>query len=237
MPSPRPASRAFRALSARFPRASARFREDGVMRRSGKETPQQKRAKALLKLRAARVSEKLASAGDLAGDSGHKQLGLSEFKEWARPTEQIGGSVALPGGRRPGAQAVQSAGAGAVKAQNARSAGAGGEAALRAEDLLLETVELSPGEHSLLVLSSAGLFASGFSPQDVGNIAGACAPDAAKASQVLAEQAKDRLKEASKGEANWQKQEKAAASEVACVTALLCWGEGEEPQAKKPRTE
>ena len=73
---------------ARFPRAfralSARFREDGVMRRSGKETPQQKRAKALLKLRAARVSEKIASAGDLAGDSGgHKQLGLSEFKvEW-----------------------------------------------------------------------------------------------------------------------------------------------------------
>ena len=42
--------------------------------------------------------------------------------------------MALPGGRRPGAQAVQSAGAGAVKAQNARSAGAGGEAALRAEE-------------------------------------------------------------------------------------------------------
>ncbi|CAJ1400505.1 unnamed protein product [Effrenium voratum] len=131
------------AAAATATSSASEIGKDGVMRRSGKETPQQKRAKALLKLRA------------------------------ARPTEQIGGSVALPGGRRPGAQAVQSAGAGAVKAQNARSAGAGGEAALRAEDLLLEARQghrfsdrISWGcEHSLLVLSSAGLFAS-FSPQD-----------------------------------------------------------------------
>ncbi|CAL1152892.1 unnamed protein product [Cladocopium goreaui] len=186
---------------------SSEIGKDGVLRRSSKETPQQKRAKALMRLRA-RV-----------------------------PTQQIGGSVALPGGKRPGSQAVAAAGAAAVKAQSMAVASGKALEKLRSEDLLVEVVQLKEGDHSLVILGTAGLFGSGFTPQDIGAIAEALAPDAAKASEVLAEQAKERLKEACKGEANWVQQEKAKASEVATVAVLLSWEGAEEPEAKKPRLE
>lgn len=47
------------------------------------------------------------------------------------PSQRIGGSVPLPGGKRPGAQAVQAQGAAAVRAQHEGGPGGG---KLRAEE-------------------------------------------------------------------------------------------------------
>lgn len=198
------------ATAAAASNSSSEIGKDGVLRRSSHETPEQKRAKALMRLRA-RV-----------------------------PTQQIGGSVALPGGKRPGSHVVAAAGAAAVKAQSVAAATGGkvpGTEKLRLEDLLSEVVQLKEGDHSLAILGTAGLFASGFTPQDIGAIAEACAPDAMKTSQVLSEQAKERLKEACKGEANWVQQEQSKTFEVATLAVQLCWEGVGEPEAKKPRLE
>eukprot|EP00931_Biecheleriopsis_adriatica_P057863 TRINITY_DN34356_c0_g1_i1.p1 TRINITY_DN34356_c0_g1~~TRINITY_DN34356_c0_g1_i1.p1 ORF type:complete len:365 (-),score=101.83 TRINITY_DN34356_c0_g1_i1:27-1100(-) len=187
--------------------------KDGVLRKSAKETPEQKRAKALMRLRA------------------------------RNPDRQLGGSVVMPGGKRPGSEAVAARGAAAVRAASAAAAmGRGGPAVgstgLGTEDLLIEVVPLAAGDHSLVLLGSSGLQRSGLTAQDVGALAEACTPDAAKASQVVADLAKERLKEALKGEANWVQQEKAKASEVTCIALLLEWAkEGNGDVSEKTETD
>eukprot|EP00435_Cladocopium_sp_Y103_P049644 s663_g15.t1 len=165
------------AVAAAASTSTSEIGKDGVLRRSSKETSEQKRAKALMRLRA-RV-----------------------------PTQQIGGSVALPGGKRPGSAAVAAAGAAAVKAQSMAVASGKAPEKLRLEEL--------PGKEKWRGCTAEG---GPGDLEDIGAIAEACVPDAAKASEVLAEQAKERLKEARaagfceswiwacKGEANWVQQ-------------------------------
>ncbi|CAE7345337.1 hypothetical protein AK812_SmicGene34959 [Symbiodinium microadriaticum] len=201
-----------------FAPAVSEIGKDGVLRKSSKESPEQKRAKALLRLKA------------------------------RNPHQQIGGSVSLPGGRRPGSEAVAARGAAAIRASAAVAMGKG-ETALSAEaglpsdaapcqDLLTEVVDLRAGDHTSILLGSSGLANSGLTPQDIGTLAEAC-EDATKASMTIAELAKERLKEAVKGEANWVQQEKAKASEVTCLAVKLDWEpagrDTDEPDAKRLR--
>eukprot|EP00439_Symbiodinium_sp_Y106_P053190 s3355_g7.t1 len=174
-----------------FAPAASEIGKDGVLRKSSKESPEQKRAKALLRLKA------------------------------RNPHQLIGGSVSLPGGRRPGSEAVAARGAAAVRASAAAAMGKGATA-LSAEDLLTEVVDLRAGDHTSILLGSSGLANSGLTPQDIGTLAEAC-EDATKASMTIAELAKERLKEAVKGEANWVQQEKSKASEVTCLAVKLDW--------------
>lgn len=193
---------------------------DGILRKAQAQlTDAQKKAKSLLRMHAPNVDN------------------------------QLGGSVIAPGGQRPGASMIAARGASAIKAASTASlTGRNATAStLRIEDMLVETIELQPAEHSSLLLGTSGLRRSGLSPQDIGSLFEAAGGDASKASEVLAVLVREKLLESSKGEANWVKQEKAKASEAACIALLFQWesapaapsaeSENSEPPEKKRRTD